>query len=382
MQTETEEYKLIYAINDLITQLRRKTERDVQGVQMKDAATLIKEVMLRINKIEIAKPQPNFVHHAGELITYLKDVPMDQYLPMTLKENVEEDYHQEVALDYNNRLTEIFCSLMKEESAGESSQKNIMKIRKMIREEELGEDVYAACRLFLRAENVLETKENLQERLIDADIPITIINKMIHSFYVSVGKLSGEKWICPCCGLEWSRAHLEQSDVCNYYFQTKECWYEPIKKTFNGEDQVLRLDDEIIESIVMPNLGEIRLRDRLLTLKNVSVVMYPGCDDYDLKVAIGNHMYLIDLKDFRKAAGLIQHLRNDLYGLDKLRKPNKYDVPVNHVFLVIPQHRLGISEPSYLEKVKELKNDGVQVLSENEFVQQIEKLAKKYEKEL
>lgn len=372
-QTEAEEYKLIYAINDLITQLKRKNERDVQGVQMKNAATLIKEVMLQINKIEIAKPQPNFVHHAGELITYLKDVPMDQYLPATLKKKVDTAYHQEVALDYEDRLTEIFCSLIEHDSAGEASQKNIMEIRRMIREGGLGDEVYAACRLFLNAKNVVDTYENIKKELTKLNLPMEIVSKILKSFYVEVGCLSGKKRFCPCCGREWSRNHLEQSPVCNYYYQSKECWDKPLEKTFEGNKMVIQLVDKVVNSIVMPNLGEIRLRDRLLDLKNVEVVMYPGCDDYDLQVIVGNQAFLVDLKDFAEAAGLVQHITHDSYGLAKLTEPNHYDIPVDHVFLVIPKHRLSISENPYLSKVKTgLKKAQVQVASEDEFVQKIQ----------
>lgn len=377
LQTEAEEYKLVYAINELISQLRGNNRRDLKDTTMRKPASLIKEVMVRINKVEILKDQPNFVHHAGQLMNYLKSIPMNEYLPFIMKENVEEDYQEEVALDYENRLTEIFCSLMKEETAGESSQKNIMKIRQMIKDEGLGEEIYAACRLFLRAEHVLDTRKNLKSKMLKEGIPVTIMNIMLHSFYVNVGQLSGKKRLCPCCGGEWSRSHLEQSPVCQYYYQTKECWYEPIEKNFNGEEVVLRLDDEIIESIVLPNLGEVRLRDRVLLLGKVKVVMYPGCDDYDLKIITEKATYLIDLKDFYKASGLIQHIKNDAYGLAKLTKPNNYQVPIDQVFLVIPQHRLAISEADYLGKVKDgLASKNVRVLSEEELVQHIKKTIK------
>lgn len=375
MKTETEEYKLIYAINDLITQLKQDRRRDYPATQTKSPASLIKEVMTRLNKVEMENETPRFVHHAGDVMTYLKEMPMNHYLPMTIQEQVEEVYQEEVALDYEDRLTEIFCSLIEWDSAGEASQKTIMKIRQMIKEEGLGEDVYATCRLFLSAENVLETHQTLKKKLVDLNLPIGIVNKILKSFYVNVGNLSGKKRLCSCCGREWSRAHLEKSPVCHYYYQAKDGWHEPIEKTFNGDLSVLRLDEKVIESIVLPNLGEIRLRDRLLALKQVEVIMYPGCDDYDLKVIVGNKVFLIDLKDFRTASGLVQHIKHDAYGLSKLTEPNHYNVPVEHVFLVVPKHRLHVSETSYLESAKEgLASVRVQVISEDEFVQHVKNI--------
>lgn len=73
---------------------------------------------------------------------------------------------------------------------------------------------------------------------------------------------------CPYCGNPLTNEHLETSKVCRHFKQT-DFFFKPITKSFNITEEVYCFDEKVVKSIVIPNIGEQRLRNLLLTIPGV-----------------------------------------------------------------------------------------------------------------
>lgn len=76
---------------------------------------------------------------------------------------------------------------------------------------------------------------------------------------------------------------------------------------------------------LLPGLVELALADRLNRLDGVSVELWPERDRYDLRIRVGTHTWVVDVKDWGSAPALARHL--------------SHVEPPELVHIVVPAHK-------------------------------------------
>lgn len=364
--TEADEIELVHLIKNVI-------EKNVEHVENEDGygqARQIRELIRRIQKIELVKGAPvsRIPQGLRDVMAYLSEESICDYLP-ALSENLDEDYREETALD-DYRLTPTLSAFITEYDAHEQIQKHIVWLRDKIIA--LGENqLYEVCRFFFCAENSYDTHKNLIRKMIKAKIPASWHEDILQKFYIQTTSIEGSLDFCRYCGELMSDDHLHRSEVCRHFYQENGT-QEVLTKTFKGNDALYRLDPQVVRSIVIPNLGEQRLRDRLLAHPKVlEVEMYPYFDSYDLKVRTASQTYWLDVKDYKMAGALVYYFKREPAQARKLANPQREDVKASNVYLIVPKHRIQMSKKDYLSKLKAgLVNVQIKAKSEDEFIQQ------------
>ena len=365
--TEADEIELVHLIKNVV-------EKNVEHVENKDGygqARQIRELIRRIQKIELIKGSPASTIPQGlrETMTYLMNESISDYLP-ALSENLDEDYREETALDEDFCLTPTLSTFMTEYDAHEQIQKHIIWLRDKIIA--LGEnELYEICRFFFCAENTYDTRKKLIRKMTTAKIPASWHEDILQKFYVQTTSMEGTVDFCCYCGELMSDQHLHRSEVCRHFYQ-ENGEQTVLSKTFKGSDALYRLDPQVVRSIVIPNLGEQRLRDRLLAHPKVlEVEMYPYFDSYDLKVRTATQTYWLDVKDYKMAGALVYYFKREQAQAKKLANPQREEVKASNVYLIVPKHRVQMSKRDYLTKLRAgLGKVQIKAKSEDEFIQQ------------
>lgn len=365
--TEADEIELVHLIKNVV-------EENVEYAENQDGygqVRQIRELIRRIQKIELVKGSSASEIPQGlrETMKYLKEKAISEYLP-SLTEALDEDYQEETALDEKCRLTPTLREFMTEQDAHEQIQKHIVWLRDLIIES--GEErLYEICRFFFCAQNTCDSERALKRRMSQAKIPSSWWDEIFKKFYAQTTSLQGTVSFCPYCGKLLTDNHFETSPVCRYFQQESET-RQPIVKTFSGSEALYHLNPQVIKSIVIPNLGEQFLRDRLLEHPNViEVVMYPFFDAYDLMVKTKTQTYWLDVKDYRFPFSLVHYFMREEQQAKKLSKPTQEGVEAKNVFLIVPKHRVKMASRDYMSKLKQgLMRVNIKAKSEDEFIHQ------------
>lgn len=371
--TLADEEIIVHLIKDLV-------ENDDSSKKGDKKHTLVKktrELIRRIQHMELSYGGPidEIPQTIKDLVKYLKTQPISRYLPL-LSQDLDIEYQKEFALGRYNQLTSPILELITENDAHEQIQKHIVALREKIIHSGK-EEFYEICRFFFSAANNFETRNNLKRRMTKLKIPASWQDEIIQNFYVSTGNEKFAKEFCPYCGEPLTNEHFEASKVCRHFKQT-DASFKPLTKSFGMAEDVYRFDDQVVKSIVIPNIGEQRLHDRLLTIPEViEVVMYPYFDSYDLKVVTEARTFWLDVKDYQYPRSLAEYFAKEPKQARKLLRPHQADVRAEDVFLLIPKHRIELSSNQYLNRLQtNLKNRNlsrIKVLGEDDFIQLLEK---------
>ena len=371
--TLADEEIIVHLIKDFIEGEGSFKKSDKKYSKVKKTRELIRRIQyMELSYGRVVDDIPQTIR---DLVNYLKTQPISRYLPL-LSQDLDIELQKEFALGRYNQLTPAILELITEDNAHEQIQKHIVALREKIIKSGK-EEFYEICRFFFAAENNFETRNNLKRRMTKLKIPASWQDEIIQNFYVSVGNKKLSKEFCPYCGNPLTNEHLETSKVCRHFKQT-DFFFKPITKSFDITEEVYCFDEKVVKSIVIPNIGEQRLRNLLLTIPGViEVVMYPYFDSYDLKVVTKTRTFWIDVKDYQYPRSLAQYFAKEYKQAQKLLRPRQTDIRPEDVFLLIPKHRIEISSDQYLKRLRtNLENRNlsrIKVISEGDFIKLLKK---------
>lgn len=189
--------------------------------------------------------------------------------------------------------------------------------------------------------------------------------------------ISGEDiTICPVCGKQVEVTFGNEnycSDVCNYFIKKLSLKFETL--SLEKDNQYSEFTEGIYRYILLPNIGERIIYEKLLKIKDIKVEMYPNMDEYDIKAKVDDLDILIDVKDVVTPSVLVELLKrnNNINKLLQSKSERRY--------LIIPEHRREIYiDQNNVDYKKELVNIlhneyiDINVLYEKELYKEIEKI--------
>ncbi len=354
----TEDFNLIYGIRDSINEKDKKIK-------------LIKlyKLLQQLTKKLIEKGYKDFPTNIPELLYFLGNIPMKEY--------IDDGTLEGVAIDAYLDLTEEFLERASEDDVEEAGQKLMYQLLKYIRESTLKDkdEVYKKIKEFI-INNYYISLRDLEievKRNFGYDIYI-----MIKKMYENANDINGEYLLCPVCGKELNLEDKRNgtcSKVCDYYINKYNL--KAKKKIFNN--RILRLNEGVYRFNLMSSIGEFEIYKKCVErFRGKEVILYPNVDEYDISIKDGNKNILInlDVKDARTPEILVKILINNT-NLDKLI--NKNNRIIN--FIVIPEHREFIYNISnagrYIKELKKLlanESIDIMVISERHLYKEIERI--------
>lgn len=354
----TEDFNIVYGIKDAINE----KDKEIKLIKLY-------KLLQQLTKRLIEKNYKDFPTNIPELLYFLGNTPMKEY--------IEDETSNDVAIDRYLELTEEFLEKASEDNLEEAGQKLMYGLLKFIRESSIEdkEDTYRKVKKFII--------ENYYISVRDFEIQIkkyfgNDIFKMFRKMYENADDINGEYLICPVCGRELNLIDNKEgkcSKVCNYYINKSDM--KPEKKIFNN--RILRLNEGVYRFNLMSSIGEFEIYENSVKrFKRKQVTLYPNVDEYDISVEDSEKNILInlDIKDARTPERLLKILLTNT-NLEKLI--NKKSRIFNYI--VIPEHREFIYNISYGGKyVKELKkllaneNINISVIGERHLYKEIERI--------
>ena len=354
----TEDFNIIYRIRDSIN------EKD-RNIKLKK----LYELLQYLTKKLIKKEYKDFPTNISELLYFLGNIPMKEY--------IDDETLEGVAIDRYLDLTEEFLEIVSEENVEEAGQKLMYQLLKYIREStiEHKEELYRKIKKFI-IDNYYISVRDLEVE-VKRSFGIDIF-KMIRKMYENADDINGEYLVCPVCGRELNLQDNKEgkcSKVCNYYINK----YNMKAEKKNFKNRILRLNEGVYRFNLMSSIGEFKIYERCIErFKRKEVTLYPNVDEYDISIEDNDKNILInlDVKDARTPERLVKILINNT-NLNKL--VNKSSRVIN--FIVIPEHREFIyninNNGKYVKELKKLlvnENIDISVISERQLYKEIERI--------
>lgn len=327
---------------------------------------LFEKTRIKLNRLLREKGFPMVSNHR-EMFETLRTLEMKFYL-----EGIEKE---ETLLTERYQLSAVIEPLLVERDAWEEQQRLMGELLKSIRRHETLSDkekeaTYSKLRTFL-CQNYLITEEDIEDY-----IPVEFasdIRKMYHRVNLNEKEVS----CCPHCSRPVAMDG-SCTDVCNYY-QRKHP--KPlIRKPIDLDMKWYALVDGIYRFTNLPSIGERYIYQELMNTyylnSDVSVLMYPGVDAYDVSVTNGRLMIELDIKDYVQPEGLVQHFKTNGYATNKMRSSS-----TTLKYLVIPNHRVDLYNQDrthdYMNELKtKLEANGIEmeVIQEETLYHQVKKM--------
>ena len=269
----TEDFNLIYGIRDSINEKDKKIK-------------LIKlyKLLQQLTKKLIEKGYKDFPTNIPELLYFLGNIPMKEY--------IDDGTLEGVAIDAYLDLTEEFLERASEDDVEEAGQKLMYQLLKYIRESKLKDkdEVYKKIKEFI-INNYYISLRDLEievKRNFGYDIYI-----MIKKMYENANDINGEYLLCPVCGKELNLEDKRNgtcSKVCDYYINKYNL--KAKKKIFNN--RILRLNEGVYRFNLMSSIGEFEIYKKCVErFRGKEVILYPNVDEYDISIKDYGPYYLI-----------------------------------------------------------------------------------------
>ena len=354
-----EQIELVYAIENFIN----KEDTISEKIDLSNKA-----IDLLINQM-VNKQKYNFPTNISELINFMKTETMDTYLGDT--------FPSEPFINSKLEVNEYILEETKEKDEKEKVQKKMKKLLDYCREKYneqndiYWDDEYREARKFISNTNLIE-KVRLDSNLESMFSNETI--KMIQDMYIQ-RNISDEKLIiCPVCGkpLDFTNEKGSCTDICKYYRVKDKL--EDIIKIINPKNKFVQLSEGIYKYVLLPNIGEIKIYEKLCAkFKDLEVTLYPNIDEFDISISNGDICINLDVKDHVNPRILSRNLKenSNLYKFSK----DKY------CFLVIPNHRVEIYRKTkgknYMSELSnELKSEEIDIrwIQEKKLIKKIEEI--------
>jgi hypothetical protein len=265
-------------------------------------------------------------------------------------------------------------------SLAEEEQKAMLEFLQLCRGHRGKDDEEEYCNFYRNGRSLVNKSnmimsniefQSILQRKFPADI-----RKAISRWRKNINISARDITICPVCGkqIEFTFGNENScSDICNYFIRKQGLAFETL--AIDDSNQYSEFTQGIYRYILLPNIGEKLIYEKLLDIKEIEVELYPNMDEYDIKVKFEELDILIDVKDVESPLGLVELLRknNTVNKLLQSKTARRY--------LIIPEHRrvihLSQNNVDYKrELLNILDNEGldINVLYEKELYKEIEKI--------
>ncbi len=327
-----------------------------------------KAIDLLINQM-VNKHKYNFPTNISELINFMKTENMDAYLG--------DDFPSEPFINYNLEVNEYILEETKEKDEKEKVQKIMKNLLDCCREkyneqnDSYWDDEYKEARKFISNTYLIEKVR------LDSNLELMFSNetiKMIQDMYIQRNIGDEKLIICPVCGkpLDFTNEKGSCTEICKYYRVKDKL--EDRTKVINPKKKYVELSKGIYKYVLLPNIGEIKIYEKLCAkFKDLEVTLYPNIDEFDIRISNGDICINLDVKDHTNPNSLAKNLKENS-NLSKFNK-DKY------CFLVIPDHRVEIykknNSKNYMNELnKTLQNEEIDIysLQEKNLIKTIEEI--------
>jgi hypothetical protein len=266
-------------------------------------------------------------------------------------------------------------------SLEEEEQKAMLEFLQFCREHRGREDEKEYCNYYrngrglVNKNNMIISNIAFNKIMIKNKFPLEL-RKIISGWRKNINISDKDITICPICGKQVEATFGNEnycSDVCNYFIKKQSLKFETL--SIDNNNQYSEFTEGIYRYILLPNIGERIIYEKLLKIKDIEVEIYPNMDEYDIKVKVDDLDILIDVKDVVTPSALVELLKKN-NNINKLLQSK-----LGRRYVVIPEHRrvthINQNNVDYKKELLNILHNeciDISVLYEKELYKEIDKI--------